>query len=372
MKKSPNSAFRDKNIMAKIHILRANYPDNLMARYFDEGFVEALNASQYTKFMKIIASGLENPESHMGVYAQNIGDYDEFERILDPMIRDHHDIPLPNNIRQQHDWENSAAVCDLGNIDAQLKDVSMRVRVGRNLSNFPLPGAMTQAQRLDLEAVMVTAFARMQAYEKFAGNYFSLSPDSPDLMDQETYQHKVQSHQMFKDMSGDPYLASSGISADWPYGRGMYISNSSEFIVWVGEEDHLRIMFMRHGGNLSALFADLHDGLEHLAEFLPTFAHSQRYGYITSCPTNLGTAMRASLHLPLPRLTKGGRDIEAVKQVAATRGLSVRGVFGEHSDAGSDGLVDISPNARLGATEADIMMRLYAGVEALWSQEKAA
>jgi creatine kinase len=59
---------------------------------------------------------------------------------------------------------------------------------------------------------------------------------------------------MFKDMAADPYLASAGIAGDWPYGRGCYISGDKQFLVWVGEEDHLRIMCMKKGTLLNEVF----------------------------------------------------------------------------------------------------------------------
>jgi len=59
---------------------------------------------------------------------------------------------------------------------------------------------------------------------------------------------------MFKDMSSDSYLVTAGISADWPYGRGCYVSEDREFIIWVGEEDHLRIMCMKKGTVLNEVF----------------------------------------------------------------------------------------------------------------------
>ena len=176
---------------------------------------------------------------------------------------------------------------------------------------------------------------------------------------------------MFKDMSADPYLNSAGISADWPYGRGMYVSRDEDFLVWVGEEDHLRIMAMQQGGNLNALFERLRTGLERLQDLLPAFATSPSYGNVTSCPTNLGAGMRASLHMRLPGLTENGRDLAGLKRQAKALGLAVRGAGGEHSDAGEGGLVDISPNARLGVTEMEIMRRLYDGAAMLWAMETA-
>jgi creatine kinase len=79
--------------------------------------------------------------------------------------------------------------------------------------------------------------------------------------------------------------------------------------------------------------------------------------------------MRASLHIKLPGLTSNGRDLTRLKQEAQNLGLAVRGAGGEHSGAGTDGLVDISPSARLGVTEMQIMQRLYDGAAALWAME---
>ena len=126
---------------------------------------------------------------------------------------------------------------------------------------------------------------------------------------------------------------------------------------------------MQHGGNLNALFERLRTGLELLQGFLPEFASSPTYGNVTSCPTNLGASMRASLHMRLPVLTAKGQDLDRIKQEAKAFGLAVRGAGGEHSDAGQDGLVDISPSARLGVTEMEIMRRLYDGAAALWAME---
>ncbi|MCW9033026.1 MAG: hypothetical protein OQJ97_02320 [Rhodospirillales bacterium] len=357
--------------VAKIKAIGSTHPNNLMARHFRADYFGFRDESQQNRLWQIIRTGVENPDSQMGAYAQNSCDYAEFEPLFEPMIRDYHKIPLEQEIRQKHDWAAPLSSFNLVDIDPDLKRVSMRVRVGRNLADFPLPGAMTKAQRLEFETLMIKAFSTLQDDLQFGGEYLSLTPGLPQTIDDETYENRVAAHQMFKNMEGDPYLASGGISSNWPFGRGMYISNSGDFIVWVGEEDHLRIMSMRQGGDLSGLFGRLLTGLEKLGGLIPPFAHSERYGYITSCPTNLGTAMRASLHLFLPKLTEGGHNLEPAKKAAAKFDLSVRGAGGEHSDAGLGGLIDISPSARLGVTETEIMRKLYEGTSALWSLENS-
>merc|ERR1712086_540814 len=100
-------------------------------------------------------------------------------------------------------------------------------------------------------------------------------------------------------------------------------------------------------------------------------AVSPDYGVVTFCPTNIGTGMRASLHIPLPNLTKDGTDAKA-KVIAGPLGLSVRGLGGEHTPIGSDGTVDISPSARFCITEGEIVTALYKGISLLVAKEKAA
>ena len=232
--------------------IHAQNPNNLMAKHFNPQFYQNLDSSARARLEKIIATGIQNPTSDMGAYAMHPDDYDLFAQQLAPMIREFHRIPEGTKIAQIHDWNTTASPCDLGQIDPALKQVSMRVRVARNVSTFPLPGAMNKAQRLEFEQVALNAFEKLIAHPDFGGKYLSISPDTPNTISDTEYNSRVAAHQMFKDMSHDKYLNVAGISGDWPNGRGMYISQAEDFIVWVGEEDHLRIMSMQTGGDLSA------------------------------------------------------------------------------------------------------------------------
>lgn len=356
-------------LFEKINKIKTAHPGNLMARHFDAEYFSSLDSDKRERLLKIVATGIKNPDSQMGAYAMRPDDYDLFSPMLDKMIRDYHGIADGVEIAQKHNWDSSVNQCDLGAIDKKLNDVSMRVRVARNVSNFPLPGAMSKNERVEFEELAAKAFERLAENADFGGKYLSITPGSAHEISPEEYDRRVKNHQMFKDMSVDKYLNVAGISGDWPYGRGMFVSRDEDFLVWVGEEDHLRIMAMQQGGNLNALFDRLRDGLENLGELLPAFATSPTYGNVTSCPTNLGAGMRASLHMKLPKLTAIGGNLDHVTGLAKKPGLAVRGAGGEHSGAGEGGLVDISPSARLGVTEMEIMTRLYEGAAELWRLE---
>mmetsp|Transcript_25624 Transcript_25624/g.35403 ORF Transcript_25624/g.35403 Transcript_25624/m.35403 type:complete len:437 (-) Transcript_25624:102-1412(-) len=369
------SEFDSQRILDMIAKAKASFPDNLMAKHFDLDYYKSLPADLQKRLLQICKSGAENPDSGMGMYAMNPDDYDIFKPYMDTVIRDYHKIKTEVHHKTNWDLKTKADKLPVGGkLDLTklgLGMTSMRVRVGRNLKDFPLPGAMSKQNRLDMEQQMLKAFKKLMADPAYGGQYYSLTPGLPESIDEAKYQELVKSHLMFKDMSADTYLASAGIASDWPYGRGCYVSADRGFIVWVGEEDHLRIMCMKKGTVLNDVFDRLQGACDVVEKNSGVFAHSKDYGYVTSCPTNLGTGMRASLHIQIPNLTADGTEAKA-KAVCKPLGLSVRGVGGEHTPIGDDGTVDISPSSRLMIEEADIICALYEGIKRLLLEEKKA
>jgi len=358
--------------------VRETNPDNLMAKHFPgEKYLKECSPENQERLYQICKSGLDNPDSGLGAYAMTPSDYEDFKDLFfDNVIRDYHKAD-PKAVHVT-DWDISK-VGDKGVLDVAklgLAPLSIRVRVGRNLSDFNLPGNMDKEERIAFERTMLKAFAKLQADPEFGGEVYSLTPDfgehgpNPNLISDEKYQELIDAHVMFKDMAADPYLASAGIASDWPYGRGCYATEKDgfKFIVWFGEEDCLRVMVMGKTTRIDHVFTRLKQLLDTIESIDGLdFATSRDYGYVTSCPTNLGTGMRASVHIPLPNLTADGTDKKA-KEVCKPMGLSVRGTGGEHTPI-KDNLVDISPSRRLFIKEAEIVAALYEGIEALLKEE---
>jgi len=355
-----------------IESLKAEWPDNIGVQSFDPAYFATVREEHRARLLKCMNSGIENPDSEMGCYACQPSDYDDFKPFFSRALARHHKVP--EDARHINDWSLEGVeglpkdgILDIAELG--LPALSMRVRVGRNLRDFPLPGAMTRDDRIRLEDKMMAAFSILIDMPEYGGNYYSITPGNPCFIDEAAYRDLVEAHIMFKDMSGDRYLTAAGIAADWPYGRGCYVSADKGFIIWVGEEDHLRIMCMQRGTVLNEVFdrlktvLDLVEGFEGLE-----FAYSADYGVVTSCPTSLGTGMRASLHIALPNLTADGTDAKA-KAIAKPLGLSVRGIGGEHTPIGVDGTVDISPAKRFCITEAEIIASLYQGIALLVAEE---
>lgn len=309
-------------------------------------------------------SGTENPDSSIGAYILRPDDLREFSDFFEPLIRDYHHAPAG----QPHlsDWGPRDAGTQFDLATLGLPPVSMRIRVARNLTTFNFPGSMDRAERIGFEQVMGRSMQTLIDRSDFGGRIYSLTPDfdgrpNPNLIGRREYQALVDAHVMFKDMAADRYLRSAGIADDWPHGRACYVSSDREVIVWIGEEDHLRIICMKTGTRLREVYDRLRTVVETI-ETLPgiTFARDENFGYITSCPSNLGTGMRASIHLRLPHLLNAD-----VKAMCARAGLSVCGLAGDHAPIGADGTLDLSPTRRLCVRERDIVQKLFEGIDQL-------
>ena len=182
-------------------------------------------------------------------------DYTKFGGFFNKVIRDYHGDES-GEAKHVTDWDASG-VGEGGILDVRKigfdQELSMRVRVGRNLAAFNLPGKMDQAERIKFETTMLGAFQALCNNPDYGGNIYSMSPnhgegvDNPNKIDDAKYQELVDAHVMFKDMDADPFLKSAGISSDWPYGRGCWQSADGQCIIWFGEEDQLRIMCMKKG-----------------------------------------------------------------------------------------------------------------------------
>ena len=122
---------------------------------------------------------------------------------------------------------------------------------------------------------------------------------------------------------------------------------------------------MQKGAGIKEVFDRLCRACAHIEKELK-FSHDEHLGYITSCPTNLGTALRASVHINLPKLMK---NKEAFNAIADKYYVQIRGIHGEHTET-DDGVFDISNRRRLGRSEQALVQDMIDGVQALIAAEK--
>merc|ERR1712061_608441 len=307
---------------------------------------------------KAIACAVQFDNQHCGIYAGDWDSYKELSAVFDPLIQEYHGIS--SSAKHTSDMDPSKIN---GNIDSDVPVHSTRIRVGRSIDGFGLSPGITKEQRLEVEELMKKAFANLEG--DLAGTYYPLTG-----MDEKVRQQLVDDHFLF--VSGDPNLKVAGMERDWPEGRGIFHNKDKTFLTWVNEEDQLRIISMQKGGDVRGVFDRLARGIKAVgdsvkAESGKEFMLDSKYGYIHSCPTNLGTGMRASVHIDLPGYTKLGPKVLAER--CEELHLQPRGTRGE--SGGQTGVTyDISNKHRLGYSEVELVQKMIDGVNKLWEEDK--
>merc|ERR1711937_1073221 len=305
---------------------------------------------------KAIACAVEFDNQHCGIYAGDEDSYIDFADVFDPLICEYHGLSA--DFKHTSDMDSSKIT---GNVEADVPVHSFRIRVGRSIQGFGLSPGITKQQRVDVEALMKNAFAKLSG--DLAGTYYPLTG-----MDEKVRQQLVDDHFLF--MSGDPNLKVAGMERDWPEGRGIFHNADKTFLVWVNEEDQLRIISMQKGGDVKGVFERLARGIKAVgdsvkAEFGKDFQISPKLGFLHSCPTNLGTGMRASVHIDLPGRTKEG--LGALKARCEELNVQPRGTRGE--SGGQTGVTyDISNKHHLGYSEVQLVQTMIDGVNTLFAE----
>ena len=239
--------------------------------------------------------------------------------------------------------------------------LSSRVRTGRSIRGICLPPHCTRAERRDVEKTLTDALASLDG--EFAGKYYSL-----ETMTEEDQDKLIADHFLF-DKPVSPLLTCAGMARDWPQARGIWHNDEKSFLVWVNEEDHARVISMEKGGNMKAVFNRFCDGLNKVEASIKSagkdFMHNDHLGYILTCPSNLGTGLRAGVHVKLPKLSLDKRFPGILKALR----LQKRGTGGVDTEA-VGGIFDVSNLDRLGFSEVELVQQVVDGVKLLVDMEK--
>merc|ERR1712086_816708 len=330
--------------------LSRNLSQEIWAEYKDQ------SCAQGVTFKTCVFSGVANLDSGIGIYAGSPEAYTKFAKIFDRVIEEYHG----HKPSSKHVSDMNAD--QLTNADFNEEESAMvnstRIRVGRNLAGYPLGPGVSKEQRNEIMQKVVAACEQFEGDLK--GTFYPLKG-----MDKKVQKQLIDDHFLFKE--GDRFLAACNLNRDWPEGRGIFHNDAKTFLVWVNEEDQLRIISMQQDSGILEVFDRLCRAVAHFETTDIKFAHDEHLGYITSCPTNLGTAMRASVHINLPKLMKVK---EQMNSVADKYEVQIRGIHGEHTET-DDGVFDISNRRRLGKSEKELVQDMINGVHALMDAENA-
>ncbi len=222
-----------------------------------------------------------------------------------------------------------------------------RVRLARNIADTPFPGWGKTSHRQKVLETCLPAVASQNQMKR------GITAELEELSDLEK-QILVERHLISRELCGSPEKA------------GVVISKDQSISVMINEEDHMRIQVMKSGYRFKSAWNAINT-LDSSLEDELSFAFSSKLGFLTACPTNVGTGMRASAMMHLPALVISSQ-MEKVVRAVNQLGIAVRGLFGEGSDA-SGSIFQISNQTTLGESEEDIIKRLSAVLKTIIDQE---
>jgi protein arginine kinase len=211
--------------------------------------------------------------------------------------------------------------------------ISSRIRLARNLAEYKFLSHCSTAEKSEILKKLKEALMSLELGDKI----FYISVDKASALDRNflVERHLISRHHAF---SKGP--------------RGAVIAQREFFTAMINEEDHLRIQLLKGGLQLSQC-AEQINRIDDMIEANVDYAFSPRYGYLTACPTNLGTGIRVSVMLHLPALKMTGQT-EKFFNATKDMKLAVRGLFGEGTEAAGD-FYQLSNQVTLGISEAAIV-----------------
>jgi len=275
--------------------------DKLMGRRTKSGvsFAKVIKPSMDTKGHPMIKT--------VGAVAGDDESYTAFRELFDPIITLCHG-----------NFSGSAChrtMLDPSKVNATPIDpagtylLSTRITVARNLCGFRLPSAASFDERREIERVLSGVLLELSGV--FEGDYYPLPssgscPGKPHGMSKEEEERLARAGALFMEPDS-ALLLSSGMGRSWPDARGVFANDAMDFIARINEEDHLTLMVSQPGARVQEAFAGLcrvHAVLEAaLSQQGRSFMHSDRLGFLTSCPSNLGSAIRAVISVRFPLLS---------------------------------------------------------------------
>lgn len=225
--------------------------------------------------------------------------------------------------------------------------ISTRIRLARNLSSYPFPSRLRESGKQEVLALASKAMEKANGINQV---------DLVALSEAEAVS-LVEHH-----LISPEFLNRSK-------GRGLFLSDDMKVSIMVNEEDHIRIQVIDDGLNPESSY-ERADALDTQLNQTLCFAFDDKLGFLTECPTNLGTGMRASLMLHLPALTLN-RVIGRISENLSKLGLTIRGLFGEGSEPYGS-IYQLSNQVTLGISEAAAIENLKSIAMQIIEQELAA
>ncbi len=227
--------------------------------------------------------------------------------------------------------------------------LSTRVRLARNITEYPFPMRLDESQNRDIGNIVKDILDSDKTFDLSFVDMSSLSSAETVSL-------------------AEKHLISPEFACD-TLGRSLLLSDDEDISIMICEEDHIRIQTVYPGLSLDEAFVTALK-IDNILEDKLSYAFDENLGYLTQCPTNIGTALRASVMLHLPALSKKGA-MHRLSTTVAKLGLTLRGSYGEGSEVSGD-IYQLSNQVTLGISEEAAIKNLNSIAMQIITQEKQA
>jgi creatine kinase len=330
---------------------------------------DAKTSKGYT-LSNAVQTGCLIPHLGVGCTAGDEESWTVFKDLYYPVIKDWH----------AYDAETQKHPTDLDHTKLKFSDeqktkfeqyvASTRIRAARNISGFALPCGATDDERKGVEDVVSGALTSITDPD-LKGTYYKLG----ELSDEQT-DFLLNKGYLFQIPTARNLLMGAGAARNWPNNRGIFHNDNQTALAWCNEEDHCRIISMKDGGDIPDVFMRFGNLSKALEATGAKLMWNETLGYMGTCPSNLGTGLRASVMIQLKCFNailedpkSSHEDKELLEQVCSQFDLQPRGSAGEHSPA-KNAKFDVSNKQRLGFSEVELVQKMIDGVTKLIELEE--
>jgi creatine kinase len=396
-----NTERSDDPLLSRHHPIASSYPNlsrhtkhSALKQFLTEEVYEQLRHKTTASGIgleDIIRAGVSLPHGayRRGVYAGDAESYDTFQLLFSPMIAQRHKLqgrsddsktgttstglaPLQQQPQQLHpprlavQLQKFLTNLDPGELSQKQIDpkgdyiLFTRMRLARSIQGFRFSPCIARAERRQVEQILRSCFVQWD------GTY-------TPVMELTNKQHSqlVRNQVLFGDP--DEHAIAAGFGSDWPDARGFYCdvpwqSASPELIIWCNAKDHIRIISREKGGNVQAVFTRLSQAVWQLESDLNDlgykFVEHRRLGFLNSSPSDIGTALRASVVIKLVRLGQHPQFEDIVRR------LHLEVAAKDGSQRQYSGIFDVGNAEALGKTEVQLINIMIHGVGKLIDLER--
>jgi len=344
----PTFTDKHKSLMSKV--LTEN-PD-LWAKLKEAGTTEkGFNIS------RAIQTGVMTPHLGVGCTAGDEESWEKFKDLYYPVIKGWHGFD-PSTQKHTSDLDPSKLQQTEEQTALFNKYVaSTRIRAARNVSGYSLPAGTNDEDRKKVCELLTSAFEKFEG--DLAGKFYPLGGLTDEQRD-----FLLSNGYLFQIPKTTNLLWHAGAAKSWPNDRGIFHNENQTALCWVNEEDHCRIISMAKGGDVKAVFTrfcEISAALAKAAEENGTkLMYSENLGYLGTCPSNLGTGLRASVMIKLTKFNESEESRILLEKVCDKFDLQPRGSAGEHSAAVEDKF-DVSNKQRIGFSEVQLVQKMIDG-----------